>query len=101
MSAAILEFQRTDRQRAAAMGVSLSAYHLFCLAADDSRPLSDYAITMGITGVAICGLSDTLESKGFVTRERNLQDRRVVFLRLTPAGLERLDESQPFLEGVL
>ncbi|HKI17807.1 MAG TPA: MarR family transcriptional regulator, partial [Isosphaeraceae bacterium] len=43
----------------------------------------------------ITGLLDRLEAAGLISRERSSDDRRVVFVAITPQGLEllgRLDE---------
>lgn len=44
------------------------------------------AAAMGISPAAITNLIDTLESKGFITREASLTDRRVKWLALTKTG---------------
>ena len=44
---------------------------------------------------AITGLIDRLEAMGLVTRDRSTEDRRVVFVAITPKALEllaRLDQ---------
>jgi DNA-binding MarR family transcriptional regulator len=48
----------------------------------------------------ITGLIDRLEAMGLVARERSTEDRRVVFVAITPTGLEllaRLDEPEAAL----
>lgn len=51
--------------------------------------LSDY---LGVTLSAVTSLCDRLASVGLLTRERDEGDRRLVWLRLTEAGREKLAE---------
>ncbi|EIT71286.1 MULTISPECIES: MarR family winged helix-turn-helix transcriptional regulator [Hydrocarboniphaga] len=44
---------------------------------------------------AVTRLIDSLEERGYLSRERSRQDRRVVELEVTEAGLEKLDEMTP------
>ena len=47
----------------------------------------------------ITRLVDRLEAEGFVTRVRSDEDRRVVLIRITDAGLKRLEElDRPMLD---
>jgi DNA-binding MarR family transcriptional regulator len=47
-----------------------------------------------VTPATVTGVVDTLEREGLVTRERGTEDRRVVRVRLTPEGTERLDRTK-------
>ena len=40
-----------------------------------------------------CGIVDRLEKKGFLTRERSREDRRVVHLKITVSGKEIVDKA--------
>ena len=51
-----------------------------------SLPLGELSKKMYLHPSTITGVVDRLEKKGYVTRERNSGDRRVVNVRLTPAG---------------
>jgi DNA-binding MarR family transcriptional regulator len=55
------------------------------------------ARSLGQETQSITGLIDRLESRGWITRDRALADRRKVVLALTDAGRERL---QVFMEPV-
>jgi DNA-binding MarR family transcriptional regulator len=46
---------------------------------------------------ALTRILDSLEQRGYVARERSQQDRRVVDLRITEAGLEKLNELMPLV----
>lgn len=51
-----------------------------------SLPLGELSKKMYLHPSTISGVVDRLESKGYVVRDRNHKDRRVVTVRLTPAG---------------
>ena len=51
-----------------------------------SRTASDLASDLGHDSGALTRVLDHLEQRGFLQRRRSAQDRRVVELRLTPAG---------------
>ncbi len=51
---------------------------------------ADLARRVWLTPATLTGVVDTLEKGGYVRRERDATDRRVVWLVLTDAGQERL-----------
>lgn len=62
---------------------------------------SDLCRTMSHDNGAITRMIDQLETRGFVERERSLQDRRVVKLSITEAGRAKLEElTPPFIENL-
>jgi DNA-binding MarR family transcriptional regulator len=71
--------------------------------AEGPRRMSDLASCAQTSQASLTGIVDRLEERGLVERERNLEDRRVVEVRLTEEGgqemrakharmLQRLDE---------
>jgi DNA-binding MarR family transcriptional regulator len=62
--------------------------------------LFDLARHMGVTASTMSLMIDRLERGGYVTRERNADDRRRVDLRLTASGL-RIRNQQKVLEPAL
>ncbi len=48
----------------------------------------------GLTSATMTGLVKRLEAMGLVEREQSKQDRRSVYVTLTPAGVERFNEVQ-------
>ncbi|RYY77360.1 MAG: MarR family transcriptional regulator [Gammaproteobacteria bacterium] len=56
---------------------------------------SDLCRTLSHDNGAITRMVDLLESRGFVERERSLEDRRVVKLRITESGRAKLAELTP------
>lgn len=51
-------------------------------------PVTKIAPLMGIEPTSLSRLLKTMEEKGLIYREKDLKDRRVVMLRLTPKGYE-------------
>ena len=47
------------------------------------------------TRSGITGLADRLEQAGFVRRERSTEDRRGVYLAITEAGIDKINEVWP------
>jgi DNA-binding MarR family transcriptional regulator len=58
------------------------------LDAVESTVLSDLAKHMGVTASTMSLAVDRLEGNGYVTRERDVADRRRVRIRLTEAGVQ-------------
>ena len=54
-----------------------------------------------VTSATVTGVVDTLERDGLVVRERSTEDRRVVRVRLTTDGRERLDAAKRTAGGVM
>ena len=69
------------------------------LGADDSmagpRTPAELADAAGVTRATMTGLIDTLERDGFVKREPDPLDRRMMSVRLTPTGERFLHEFLP------
>jgi len=60
----------------------------------------ELAREMAIGAGAVTRLLDRLEAKGLIERERSARDRRVVHLRLTPAGQAVAAQVPPVLAAV-
>lgn len=63
---------------------------LYRLNIDGQQRASELARTLAITTGGLTGITDNLVDGGYVTRERNDQDRRVVYLTVTESGREIL-----------
>jgi DNA-binding MarR family transcriptional regulator len=59
------------------------------------RTPAELAELCGVTRATMTGLIDTLERDGLVTREPDPVDRRMMLVKLTPRGHERLGEVLP------
>lgn len=78
-------------------GLTQSQYNVLRILRDEGKPLPCLKIAERTITVVpgITGLIDRLEKAGMVRRQNNEEDRRVVHVSITPAGLEvlaRLDQ---------
>ena len=81
--------RRVDRRVADAHGTSLSQQALLSLLADPERgpePMNALAKRMGIALSTLTRNLDVMESRGWITRDRVADDRRVLTVTLTPEG---------------
>ena len=69
-------------------------YFLRALARRGQATVSMMAADLGVTLAAVTVLANKLAQAGWVVRERNEQDRRVVWLSLTSLGREVLEYTQ-------
>lgn len=76
-------------------GMTLPQFFLMRLVADGGLTISEASQRVGVTPAAITLLATRLVRAGLLTRQRDRHDRRIVRLRLTPDGQQRLAE----LEG--
>src|SRR3954454_17545183 len=83
-----IRFTRLFRE----FGLTPSQYNVLRILRGEGRPLPilEVAGRMIAAVPGITGLVDRLEGMGLVARERSTEDRRVVFVGVTPAGLELL-----------
>lgn len=70
---------------------------LMLLIHDPATPVSpaDLADRANVTRATMTGLVDTLERDGFVKREHAPDDRRMMLVRLTPAGTRFIEKVLP------
>jgi DNA-binding MarR family transcriptional regulator len=75
-------------------GLTSSQFNVLRILRGEGKPLPCLEIASRlITAVpAITGLIDRLEAMGLIARDRSADDRRVVFVAITTAGLDRLNE---------
>jgi MarR family 2-MHQ and catechol resistance regulon transcriptional repressor len=101
---AILNILRTSDQYDIRLGrlfreyeLTSSQYNVLRILRGEGKPLPCLEIADRLVHVvpAITGLLDRLEKGGLITRQRCAEDRRVVYVDLTPAAkklLDRLDQ---------
>jgi len=63
--------------------------------------VSDLAARMYLNPSTVVGILDRLEARGFVKRDRSVDDRRVVKVQLTGAGKELLVRAPEVASGLL
>src|SRR5437868_835137 len=73
-------------------GLTPSQYNVLRILRGEGKPLPilEIADRMIATVPGITGLVDRLEGMNVVTRERSTEDRRVIFVAITPKGLDVL-----------
>jgi len=96
-------YARSMRARLHALGIDdVPRNGLFILAGVDASdsPRQDLTAELGITKQAVSQLIDTLVSRGYLTRNPDLQDRRRVSLGLTERGQQVLEVAFHGVEAV-
>ena len=87
---------RHRRRLAARSGLTPTAVDvLVALDAGAAPSHREIAARLGLSPATLTPVLDTLEAAGQIRRERDTADRRVVRVRRTPAGGERLVAAQP------
>jgi MarR family transcriptional regulator, organic hydroperoxide resistance regulator len=71
------------------------------IAEAESIRVSDLARRIYLHPATTVGILDRLEKKGLVSRTRSLEDRRVVYVGLTPEGLGIVEKSPQVAQGLL
>ena len=61
----------------------------------------DISEAMGISTARVAAALNSLEGKGYVTREIDKGDRRRIIVKLTPEGREYADEQEKFYMGMI
>lgn len=68
------------------------SYLVFTLARKGPLKMSELAQILGLTAGAVTAASDKLIENGYVTRIRDEQDRRIVYLGITDQGRELMQQ---------
>ncbi|NLI93187.1 MAG: MarR family transcriptional regulator [Peptococcaceae bacterium] len=78
---------------------------IYNLAHNGKMKISELSEKMGLTNSTVSGIVDRLEDHGVVSRQRSTEDRRVVFVNLTPehqAKHENMDANlDKYFEDIL
>ncbi|MDR3636946.1 MAG: MarR family transcriptional regulator [Isosphaeraceae bacterium] len=87
-------------------GLTSSQYNVLRILRGEGKPLPILEVADRMLAVVpgITGLIDRLEAQGLVVRERSTEDRRIVFVAITPKGIDvlaRLDEPEAALHKKL
>lgn len=93
LRAAMAAIKCASSERLRRMGVSMAQLSiLFTIQREGEVTMSQVADGLGVSLSNATGLIDRIEERGFVERIRVAEDRRIVLVRLTPAGTRMLDE---------
>ena len=73
--------------------LTLAQYQVISIIADKGdRSQKSIAEDLGVTGPTVVRIIDALEQKSLVRRTRDVQDRRIVLVSLTPKGVDTQQE---------
>ncbi|MBC7236794.1 MAG: MarR family transcriptional regulator [Chloroflexi bacterium] len=81
-----------SRMRCTREGAMPGHYALLAAVAEKSRSLGELAEHMQVSAATMSATVQTLVGRGWVRRQRSDEDRRIVTVSATPAGLEVLKE---------
>ncbi len=82
-------------QRLVRLGISMTHFHVLTLLRHhDAMPMGRLAEILDASMSSVTGIIDRMEEKHLVERTRVADDRRVVLVSITPAGLALVDEAE-------
>jgi DNA-binding MarR family transcriptional regulator len=82
-------------QRMVRLGISMTHFHVLTLLRHhDAMPMGRLADILDASMSSATGIIDRMEERGLVERVRVAEDRRVVLVRPTQAGLDLVDEAE-------
>jgi DNA-binding MarR family transcriptional regulator len=82
-------------QRLVRLGISMTHFNVLTLRRHhDSMPMSRLAEVIGASMPSATGIVDRMEERGLVERVRVPDDRRIVLVQPTQAGLDLVDEAE-------
>jgi len=82
-------------QRLVRLGISMTHFHVLTLLRHhDAMPMGRLAEILDASMSSTTGIIDRMEEKGLVERVRVPDDRRIVLVRSTDAGLALIDEAE-------
>ncbi|HEY3335945.1 MAG TPA: MarR family transcriptional regulator [Candidatus Limnocylindrales bacterium] len=82
-------------QRLVRLGISMTHFHVLTLLRHhDAMPMGKLAEILDASMSSATGIIDRMEERGLVERVRVPDDRRLVLVRPTQAGLDLIDEAE-------
>ena len=76
-------------ERLLRLGISMAQLNiLYTLRRSGEMPMSRLADVLNVSLSSATGLIDRLEERGYIERTRVPEDRRIVMVHLTPAGVQ-------------
>ena len=89
-------------ERLLRLGVSMAQLHIMVtLQRNGEMTMSQLADVLNVSDSNATGLIDRVEERGFIERYRVPTDRRIVLVRVTPAGEKMLDEVDALSDELL
>jgi DNA-binding MarR family transcriptional regulator len=100
--AAMSQLKCASSQRLLRLGISMAQVHLLnSVQRRGEMTMSQLAEMLDISLSNATGLVDRIEERGFLERVRVPEDRRVVLIRITPAGSRMLEEADALSDEIL
>ena len=89
-------------QRLVRLGISMTHFHVLTLLRHhDAMPMGRLAEILDASMSSATGIIDRMEERGLVERVRVPDDRRIVLVRPTQAGLDLVDEAELVKSAVI
>ena len=100
--AAMSQLKCASSQRLLRLGISMAQVHLLnSVQRRGEMTMSQLAEMLDISLSNATGLVDRIEERGFLERVRVPEDRRIVLIRITPAGTRMLEEADALSDEIL
>lgn len=100
--ATMTQLKSAMSERLLRLGISMAQLHiLYTLHRSGEMPMSRLADVLNVSLSNATGLIDRLEERGYLERTRVPEDRRVVIIRLTTAGVQMLVEQDAMTDELL
>lgn len=100
--ATMTELKCVGSERLLRQGISMTQLHiLHMLERHGQMPMSRLADVLDVSVSNATGLVDRMEERGLVARTRVPEDRRVVLVEISPAGLSMLGDAEALRDDVL
>ena len=96
------ELKCVGSERLLRQGISMTQLHiLHMLDRHGQMPMSRLAEVLDVSVSNATGLVDRMEERGLVARTRVAEDRRVVLVHVSPAGLTMLGDAEALRDDVM
>ncbi len=100
--ATMMELKCVGSERLLRQGISMTQLHiLHMLERHGQMPMSRLAEVLDVSVSNATGLVDRMEERGLVARTRVPEDRRVVLVQVSPAGVAMLGDAEALRDDVL
>jgi MarR family transcriptional regulator, organic hydroperoxide resistance regulator len=100
--ATMTQLKCASSERLLRLGVSMAQLNImYTVQRNGEMTMSHLADVLNVSLSNASGLIDRMEERGFVDRTRVPEDRRVVLVRVTPAGSRMLDEVDALSDHLL
>ena len=100
--ATMSQLKCASSQRLVRLGISMAQLHImFTVQRNGDMTMTGLADVLNVSLSNATGLIDRLEERGYIERDRVPNDRRVVVIRVTPAGEQMLNEVDALSDDLL